>query len=380
MSRMGGSQNLRRFGTSRDVLTLLISCVPLMVACQQSTVTDAERGASASGDTLSASMGSQPDASAAEPARQILFGDLHVHSTHSMDAMLMSTPILGGQGLTGPALHCEFARFCSQLDFWAITDHPESMAPALWNESKEAIRLCNDLEGGHEADPSMVSFVGWEWTQSAESPSADWGHKNVIFRDTANDLLPLRTIGAPPAPADAGVELLGAAVSLAIQADPDNEALYEQVGQALADGADAPLCPEDTDTRSLPADCREEAKDPHTLYEKLDQWGFDALVIPHGTTWGVHNPALASWRYQLSRHQNDSLKSIPDTAMQKLFVIGPMWKSNKTAPWYARPPPRISSPVATEREKSHVKKRAFVRRIPREMAVRSWSAQLGRPT
>jgi hypothetical protein len=304
MSRLGGTMGRKGFRASHFVITVIASCWIYFAACQEHLTGDTMNDAAEASDTASASRANQTDDHGNEPARQILFGDLHVHSTYSLDAMLMSTPILGGQGLTGPDLHCEFARFCSQLDFWAITDHPESMAPGLWNDSKEAIRLCNDLEGGHDADPSMVSFVGWEWTQSAESPAADWGHKNVIFRDTADDLLPLRTIGAPPAPADAGVELLGAAVSLAIQTDPDNEALYAQIGQALADGADAPLCAEDTDTRSLPADCREEAKDPQTLYEKLDQWGFDALVIPHGTTWGVHNPALASWRYQLSRNQH----------------------------------------------------------------------------
>ena len=233
------------------------------------------------------------------PAKQILFGDLHVHSTNSIDALAFNLPILGGSGFLGPALHCDFARYCSQLDFWAITDHPEQARPDLWQSAKEDVRVCNARWGGDDPDPEMVTFLGWEWTQSALSPSAGFGHKNVLYLDTAEDRVPARPIGAAEQALFMPRDLVDVAVLAAQAADPDNEDFYGAAGQLILDGIDAPICESGVDTRTLPDDCSELAADPAELYEKLDQWGFDALVIPHGTSWGAHNPALASWKWQL---------------------------------------------------------------------------------
>jgi hypothetical protein len=59
------------------------------------------------------------------------------------------------------------------------------------------------------------------------------------------------------------------------------------------------------DVRELPADCMEGAATPQVLFEKLAQWGFDSLVIPHGTTWGIYTPAGSSWDKQLTPAQHD---------------------------------------------------------------------------
>jgi hypothetical protein len=120
------------------------------------------------------------------PPKQILFGDLHVHTTFSADAFIRSLPMLQGEGAHPPADACDFARFCSDLDFWSINDHAEAISPQHWQETKESIRQCN-AAAGDPKNPDIVAFLGWEWTQVGQTPADHYGHKNVIFRDTAED-------------------------------------------------------------------------------------------------------------------------------------------------------------------------------------------------
>ena len=49
-------------------------------------------------------------AAAALPAKRILFGDFHVHTTYSIDAFMFSLPLLAGEGAHPPADACDFAR------------------------------------------------------------------------------------------------------------------------------------------------------------------------------------------------------------------------------------------------------------------------------
>src|SRR5262249_49184583 len=124
-----------------------------------------------------------------------LFGDLHVHTTFSVDAFMRTLPFMQGEGAHPPADACDFARFCSDLDFWAITDHAEGITPEHWKETKEAIRQCNAV-AGDPANPDLVSVLGGEWTQVGGTPQDHYGHKNVILLDTAEDKVPVRPISA----------------------------------------------------------------------------------------------------------------------------------------------------------------------------------------
>ena len=127
---------------------------------------------------------------------RVLFGDLHVHSTLSVDAFQWSLPLMGGEGVHPPADACDFARFCSQLDFYSLTDHAEALTPRTWDMVRESIRQCNAVDE-QSAQPDVVAFTGFEWTQIGTTPETHFGHRNVIFKNTSDAQLPSRPIAAP---------------------------------------------------------------------------------------------------------------------------------------------------------------------------------------
>ena len=247
-----------------------------------------------------------PGATPRASERQILFGDLHVHSTFSTDAFFRSLPLVGGEGLHPPADACDFARICSQLDFWSINDHAEALTPARWRETQESIRQCNE-KAGDPASPDLVAFLGWEWTQVGRSPADHYGHKNVVLRDTDAADVPTRPISAAggvlgavmrqgfPFRLRAGIPLL----------DWSQRERYYDFWRFLDELSDTPECPEGVDVRELPAECLESADTPDVLYEKLAQWGFPSLVIPHGNTWGFYTPPGSTWDKQLVGAMHD---------------------------------------------------------------------------
>ena len=236
--------------------------------------------------------------------KQILFGDLHVHSSFSVDAFQLTLPTRGGQGIHPVADACDFARFCADLDFWSINDHASSLTPRRWQETVDTIRQCNALAGSDER-AGLVSFLGWEWTQMGSTPENHYGHKNVVLRDLEDDSIPARPVAAAPPDgvrspfdiAEGGRLLLG----LGAFAAPSGHDLIAQLHELqLAD-----RCPKGVPVRDLPSDCMEAVQTPGELFAKLDEWGHAATVIPHGTVWGMYTPPGSNWTKQLTRAQHD---------------------------------------------------------------------------
>ena len=235
-------------------------------------------------------------------SRQILFGDLHVHTTFSADAFTFSLPMVGGEGGHPPSDACDFARHCAALDFFSINDHAGNLSSRRWQETVEAIRQCNAVSGDSD---DLVAFLGWEWTQAGATPETHFGHKNVILRDTDAGRIPTRPIAATKQ-AGENVGELGllprGAAALLMGGRFHDWAAYLTETESIRD------CPNGVAVRDLPADCREAVSTPAELFEKLDDWGMPSLVIPHGTSWGAYTPAGSSWDKQLEGSQHDPLR------------------------------------------------------------------------
>ncbi len=257
--------------------------------------------------TSQAAAVNRPVPAAPEHEKQILFGDLHVHTTFSVDAFTMSLPFLQGEGAHPPADACDFARFCSGLDFWSINDHAEGITPQHWQETKESIRQCNAVASDPH-NPDVVAFLGWEWTQVGQTPAEHYGHKNVIFKDTADDRVPRRPISAPDTLLRAFRQRSAWQQWEFPLFDFANRQRYFDFGLYEREIQSSPVCASGVDTRQLPAECREIAHTPQELFEKLSQWGFDTIVIPHGTTWGLYTPAGSTLDKQLTAAQHDPQK------------------------------------------------------------------------
>ena len=157
-----------------------------------------------------------------------------------MDAFLKSLPLLQGEGAHPPADACDFARYCSALDFFSINDHAEGLTPAQWGETVESIRQCNAV-AGDPASPDMVAFLGWEWTQMGTTPADHYGHKNVIVRGLDDDEIPARPIAAAGYSFDAMRQSGGNAAGLAMTlADFGNRQRYFDFTEKRREVREAP--------------------------------------------------------------------------------------------------------------------------------------------
>jgi hypothetical protein len=242
----------------------------------------------------------------ADAGKQILFGDLHVHTTYSGDAFSQSLPIQMGEGARPLADACDFARYCSALDFWAITDHAETHTPRTWRETRQSIRQCNAV-AGDPLNPDVVALLGWEWSQTGTSAATHFGHRNVIFIDTEDAMVPSRPIGSAAFPKNQFQSLLGPGAARLTWPllDLASRQVYYDFFEFMDEWSKVPYCSQGIAVRNLPDTCTEVAATPRELFARLDQWGFDAIVIPHGTAWGHIVPPGSTWDRQLTDGNHD---------------------------------------------------------------------------
>lgn len=235
---------------------------------------------------------------AEEATRTILFGDLHVHTSYSIDAFLRALPmILGADGAVPPVDACNYARYIAQLDFFAITDHAEEITPENWKNTIQALRLCASV-GGADAVPDIVPFLGFEWSQVGQTPATHWGHHNVIFKSL--DAVPARPIRAPGSD-NAGIDEISPGI---VAQEPTATYSFYQAYNAFArEVAGVPKCP--TGAPFVRDDCQEVAATPGELLSTLKTWGLPHIVIPHGSAWGVYTPSGSTWDHELNAQQYD---------------------------------------------------------------------------
>ncbi len=231
-----------------------------------------------------------------EPAGNVYWGDLHIHTEYSIDA------VYSGWSKGRFAREAgQYALYCSRLDFYSVTDHAEMLTKKeYWPEAIDAAHNFNKIGASmpdSRGDPRIVAFTGWEWTQSGP-----WGHKNVILKwDDAEKLppSPIRAYaGAPGLPEDA----------------LEKDSIFNFFGG---------IPPLDIvrGMRYGKNNLQEFiAPSPADLFTKLRKYCLssveecDAVVIPHGNAWRTAPPMYSEWEPQLDSENHD-----PD--LQRLIEI-----------------------------------------------------------
>jgi hypothetical protein len=242
-----------------------------------------------------------------DDSSQILFGDLHVHTTYSIDAFTLELPMMGLQGAHDSAMACDFARYCANLDFFSFNDHAENLTPEHWRAQKEIIQQCN-ISNDDPVTNDLVVFPGWEWTQIGTSKDNHWGHRNVIFKNIQD--LPARPIGSRTPESGLGVFDTTEQAVKARWIDVFNFKRYSDLNWLLNTVRNIPFCDGGMPSTELPLDCYEYARTPKDLFSKLDEWKSESIVIPHGQSWGFHVPLGTSWENRLNKQGHDPSKQL----------------------------------------------------------------------
>ncbi|VAW00061.1 FIG00764702: hypothetical protein [hydrothermal vent metagenome] len=243
-------------------------------------------------------------------SKQVLFGDLHVHSSYSTDAFLWALPLNHGKGVHPVADACDYARYCSAIDFWSITDHAEAITPERWTQTKQSVRQCQ-AKSIDQTNPDLVSMMGFEWTQVGGVPSEHFGHKNVIFLGLGDDEVAARPIAAQGAATQALRTNAAGIPPIVAMADFKNRDVYYDFNTFLKNIRDVPECDPNLPSSQLSLGCYESAKLPGDLIDRLNDQGLDPLIIPHGTSWGFYTPPGTSWDKQLApKHRPEKFRLI----------------------------------------------------------------------
>jgi len=236
--------------------------------------------------------------------KQILFGDLHVHTTFSFDAFMLNLPLAQGEGVHPVADACNFARFCSSLDFFAVTDHAEWLTQREWRDSLNSIQNCAAISS--EVDQNeVIPFLGWEWTQTSTNPSQHYGHKNIIVKGLEESKIPPKPIAAVNSGqfenfVNPNPLIISAAVALDF---PNRKHYFDWRYKSLV-ASYLERCDEGLGLFNS-SNCMETAESPSVLYSKLNDYLSDLMIIPHGTAWGATSPPFASWDNQLNASDYD---------------------------------------------------------------------------
>ena len=258
------------------------------------------------------------------PTAEILFGDLHVHTTFSTDAFVRSLPMMGGLGAHPIGEACDYARFCSG-------------ARLLVDQRPRRRRRRKDQVGRDEARRSAVQR-GRRRTRGPGrgAPSSAGSGRQVGLLPGG----PLRTQERDlPRPADED-EVPARAISPRRLWPAGRPARHRSRSPACAqppccrcsllDGRQRttifialhprgprtfPPCPDGVDTRELPGDCYECTADPGRAVREARRVG---LRLP-GHPPRQHLGLLHAARHELG--QAAAPARMHDPSRQTLFEI-----------------------------------------------------------